>query len=217
MSQPFQFTSGPTCQAARSDRKYLNPCHYDPHNRSSKVGDLRYVPPCRQHHDLHGQATGEFRRSASFRHADFDPDIHPLLEIEGTELMITRCTNCESIFRDVDRNEDGSPSIESERCCNPGFEVYLCVSGCLHLSFFCEGCRSRFCGEHKVSLEGLELCADCAIRVVEDKEPECECSQSDADLFDAASCEIHNPNSSWNVRLRTATALQKYSDSAAEL
>jgi hypothetical protein len=86
--------------------------------------------------------------------------------------MTATCTNCESIFRNVDRNEDGSPAIENKRCAHPGCEVYLCHAGCLHLSFFCEGCRSRFCGEHKVSLDGLELCADCAIRVVEDQEPE---------------------------------------------
>jgi hypothetical protein len=128
--------------------------------------------------------------------------------------MITKCTNCESIFRNVDHNEDGSTSIESERCCHPGCEVYLCHAGCLHLSFICEGCRSRFCGEHKVSLDGLELCADCAMRVVEDQEPECECSQSDADLFEAASCEFHNRNSPWNVRLRAVTAVQRYDQSA---
>ena len=131
--------------------------------------------------------------------------------------MTATCTNCESIFSNVDRNEDGSPAIENERCAHPGCKVYLCHAGCLHLSFFCAGCRSRFCGEHKVSLDGLELCVDCAIRVVEDQEPECECSQSDADLFDAASCEFHNPNSPWNVRLGAVTAVQKYEQSAKEI
>ena len=131
--------------------------------------------------------------------------------------MTASCTNCGSTFRNVDHNEDGSPFIESERCCLPGCEVYLCHAGCLHLSFFCEGCRSRFCGEHKVSLDGLELCAVCAMRVVEDQEPECECSQSDADMFDAANCEFHNPNSPWNVRLGAVTAVQKYEQSAKEI
>jgi hypothetical protein len=118
------------------------------------------------------------------------------------------CPTCNSVFHHCDRNEDGSPYLETTRCAHPGCEVYLCHAGCEHLSFFCEGCRSRFCGEHKVALDGLELCADCAIRLVEDQEPECECSPSDADLFDAAGCEYHNPNSPWRVRLRAVTAVQ---------
>jgi hypothetical protein len=121
--------------------------------------------------------------------------------------MTATCPSCDTTFLGVDRNEDGSPYLETTRCAHPGCEVYLCGAGCEHLSFFCEGCRSRFCGEHKVTLDGLELCADCAIRLVEDQEPECECSPSDADLFDAAGCEYHNPNSPWSVRLRAVTAV----------
>jgi hypothetical protein len=124
--------------------------------------------------------------------------------------MTAVCPNCETIFSGVDRNEDGSPAIETERCAHPGCAVYLCQASCEHLSYFCEGCRSRFCGEHKVSLDGMGLCAVCAMAVVEDQEPECECSQFDADRFDAAGCEFHNPNSPWNVRLRAVTEVQKY-------
>ena len=116
--------------------------------------------------------------------------------------MTAVCSNCDSIFRGADGNEDGSPFIETTRCRYPCCEVYLCQAGCEHLSFFCESCRSRFCGEHKVTVDGMELCADCALRVLEDQEPECECAQSDDDLFDAAGCEFHNPKSRWNVRLK---------------
>jgi hypothetical protein len=130
--------------------------------------------------------------------------------------MTAICANCESIFHGVDQSEDGSPSLETTRCAHPGCEAYLCQAGCKHLSFFCEGCRSRFCGEHKVSLDGFELCADCAIRVVEDQEPDCECNQSDADLFDAAGCEFHDQNSPWNVRLRAVRGVQLYEESAKE-
>jgi hypothetical protein len=128
--------------------------------------------------------------------------------------MTATCTYCDSTFHGVDRNEDGSPAIETTRCAQPGCAVYLCRAGCEHLSFFCEGCRSRFCAEHKISLDGTELCVGCAMGMVEDQEPECECSQSDADLFDAAGCEFHNPNSPWNVRLRAVTAMQIYEQSA---
>jgi hypothetical protein len=118
------------------------------------------------------------------------------------------CPTCQTVFRGCDRNEDGSPYIEATRCAHPGCEVYLCRAGCEHLSFFCEGCRSRFCGEHKVTLDGLDLCVECAVRLLEDQEPECECSPSGADLFDATGCEYHNPNSPWNVRWRAVTAVQ---------
>jgi hypothetical protein len=125
-------------------------------------------------------------------------------EREKESPMTAACTNCEFTFHNIGRNEDGSPAIENELGC----EVYLCQARCEHFAFFCEGCRTRFCGEHKVGLDGMELCADCAMAMVEDQEPECECAQSDADLFDAAGCEFHNLNSSWNVRLRAVTAAQ---------
>jgi hypothetical protein len=131
--------------------------------------------------------------------------------------MTATCTHCGSTLFGVDRNEDGSPAIEITRCTHPECEVYLCQAGCAHLSFFCEGCRARFCGEHKVNLDGMELCAECAMAMVEDQEPECECSQSDADLFDAAGCEFHNPNSPWNVRLRAVMAVQKYQQNVKEI
>jgi hypothetical protein len=124
--------------------------------------------------------------------------------------MTATCTNCDSTFRGVDRNEDGSSYIETTRCAHPGCEVYLCRAGCEHLSFFCEGCRARFCGEHKLTLDGIELCAECALRLLEDQEPECECVQTDVDLFDSCGCEHHDSNSSWNVRRRQVTAVQRY-------
>ena len=118
------------------------------------------------------------------------------------------CPACHSVFFGSDRNEDGSPYIEATRCAHPGCEVYLCRAGCEHLSFFCEGCRSRFCGEHKVTLDGLDLCVECAVRLLEDQEPECECVQTDADLFNSCGCEYHDSNSPWNVRRRQVTAVQ---------
>jgi hypothetical protein len=131
--------------------------------------------------------------------------------------MTATCTTCDTTFHHVDRNEDGSPAIENTRCSQPGCEIYLCRAGCEHLSFNCEGCGRRFCSTHKIMIDEMALCLGCAIRVVEDQEPECECSQSDADLFDAAGCEFHNPNSPWNVRLRAVTAMQTYEQSAKEI
>jgi hypothetical protein len=124
--------------------------------------------------------------------------------------MIATCTHCESTFRNVDRNEDGSPAIDTTRCADPGCEVHLCHAGCEHLSFTCDACGRHFCGEHKVVLDELPYCLGCAVEAVESQEPECECQQSDVDLFDASGCEFHNPMSSWNVRLRATTAVQEY-------
>jgi len=116
--------------------------------------------------------------------------------------MTATCNHCESIFRGVDRNED---------CAHPGCEVYLGRAG---LSFQCEGCRRRFCAEHKLVLDGSPYCLVCAVAVVESQEPECECQQTDVDLFDAEGCEFHNPASRWNARLRAVTAIQRYEAAA---
>jgi hypothetical protein len=123
--------------------------------------------------------------------------------------MTATCTHCESVFRNVDRNEDGSPAIESTRCAHPGCEVYLCRAGCEHLTFTCGACGRRFCSEHGLNFGGERFCIACAVEVVESQEPECECRQTDVDLFDATGCELHNPASPWNVQLRAVTAVQE--------
>jgi hypothetical protein len=124
--------------------------------------------------------------------------------------MTATCPNCETTFRAVDRNEDGSAAIENERCAHPGCEVYLCRAGCEHLSFRCEGCHRRFCSAHKVTIDELALCMECAVEAVESQEPECECAQTDVDLFDRRGCEYHDSASPWNIRLRAVTIAQQY-------
>jgi hypothetical protein len=124
------------------------------------------------------------------------------------------CPTCQTVFRGCDRNEDGSPAIESTRCAHPGCEVYLCRAGCEHLSFTCEGCRKRFCAEHKVTFDELPYCLGCAAEDVESHEPKCECRQTDVDLFDPRGCGIHDSNSPWNVRLRAVTMVQQYQEVA---
>lgn len=124
--------------------------------------------------------------------------------------MTAMWRNCESTFLNVDRNEDGSPAIESIRCGRPGCEVYLCLAGCEHLSFTCEGCRQRFCSAHRVTIDELSLCLGCAEEAMESQEPECECAQTDVDLFDPRGCEYHDSMSPWNVRLRAVKAAQQY-------
>jgi hypothetical protein len=116
------------------------------------------------------------------------------------------CTHCGSTFHGVDRHEDGSPAIENTRCAHPGCAVYLCRAGCEHLSFSCEGCARRFCSTHQVNIDELSLCLGCAVEVVESQEPECECAQTDVDLFDPRGCEYHDSMSPRNVRLRAMTA-----------
>ena len=128
--------------------------------------------------------------------------------------MTTTCLNCESIFGEVNRNEDGSPALETTRCSHPGCEVYLCQAACEHLSFTCEACGNRFCAEHKFSLDEMKLCLGCALESVESQEPECACSQSDVDSFDARGCPLHDGNSSWNLQLRALSLIQEYEAAA---
>jgi hypothetical protein len=122
---------------------------------------------------------------------------------------------CDSTFHNVDRNEDGSPAIESQRCARPSCEVYLCRAGCEHLSFVCDGCGLRFCDEHKV---GDNLCLGCALTGAELEAEEhavfgsCTCRQTDADMFDPRGCESHDSESPWNVRLRVLIAVQQYEE-----
>jgi hypothetical protein len=106
--------------------------------------------------------------------------------------MTATCTNCESIFRNVDRNEDGSPAIETSRCALPGCEVYLCHAGCRHLSFTCDACGRRFCDAHLVQVPDgeenrpLDCCAACAACfAVEEEQPDNAVSAMEAARLDA--------------------------------
>lgn len=45
---------------------------------------------------------------------------------------------------------------------------------------------------------------------LEDQEPGCTCTQTDVDLFDARGCELHDPESFWNVDLRAVTTREQY-------
>jgi hypothetical protein len=122
--------------------------------------------------------------------------------------MNATCKNCDTTFHHMDRNEDGSPAIECTCCAHPGCEVYLCRAGCEHLSFVCGGCGERFCNDHRVDV-GDHLCPGCALEAVESGEPECTCTQTDVDQFDAYGCEFHEPTSAWSRLLRVVAALRE--------
>lgn len=124
--------------------------------------------------------------------------------------MNATCTNFDNTFGEVDRNEDGSPAIETTPCAHSWCEVHLCQAGCEHPSFTCEACGKRFCAEHKVTLDELELCLGCALESVESQEPECQCTQSDVDVFDARGCPLHDGDSAWNLRLRALSLVEEY-------
>jgi hypothetical protein len=63
------------------------------------------------------------------------------------------------------------------------------------------------------STQRMLVCAGC----LELSEPDCECHQTDVDLFDAFDCPVHDPNSPWNVRLRAVTAVQMYEQMEGEV
>lgn len=76
--------------------------------------------------------------------------------------MNATCQHCDSTFRDVDRNEDGSPAIESTKCAHPDCQVYLCGAFCQQLSMLCDACGQRFCLAHgDIVFDGAQYCAPC--------------------------------------------------------
>jgi len=129
--------------------------------------------------------------------------------------MTAMCTNCDSTFNNVDRNEDGSPAIESVRCAHPGCEIYLCKAGCEHLSFECNSCSKRVCEAHGLNFGGGRFCIACAAEGLQ-LEPECECHVGGGDLFDPRGCAYHDSMSPWNVRLRAITAVQQNQQNVKE-
>lgn len=63
--------------------------------------------------------------------------------------MTMTCKTCHSAFRNVDRDEDGTPEIpEQIICAHPDCETHLCPAGCVELSFGCEAWTKRFCNVH---------------------------------------------------------------------
>ena len=130
--------------------------------------------------------------------------------------MTATCVHCGSAVLNVDRNEDGSPAIETTRCAQPGCEIYLCRAAGDHLSFECDACRRRFCDAHRVMLDRAPYCLRCAVAVVESHEPECECTQTDVDLFDPRGCELHDSRSQWNVQRQAVISVQQYEENQKE-
>lgn len=101
--------------------------------------------------------------------------------------MNTTCPNCTSLFRNVDRDEDGRPEVpESQKCASRYCETRLCPAGCQELSFSCAGCNQRFCNDHLHLVDGLKFCRDCyeesrlLLKMpVEVRCEECGCSHDD--------------------------------------
>jgi hypothetical protein len=126
--------------------------------------------------------------------------------------MNATCSHCESTFQDVDRNEDGSPAIEDVRA---GVAVE-------HGSDFLTGRIAALraslagaCEAHGLNVAGDRLCIACAADLLE-LEPECECSQTDVDVFDPRGCPYHDSLSPWNVRRRAVTSAWQYQQSFKE-
>lgn len=125
------------------------------------------------------------------------------------------CPTCRTLFRGkLDRCEDGPVELPGQRCADPTCETWICAGQCeAHFSFACDGCGQRFCDAHKQEIPDvprpLRLCVGCAAEMalqdLEELEPECTC-QFSGDWADAADCDLHNPASPWNLRLRALQA-----------
>ncbi len=118
-----------------------------------------------------------------------------IVGVQGSELrsaMNAECETCGSIFRGVDRSEDGEPEIPGRACADKTCGAWICPAGCQELSFSCDGCSGVFCEEHQINFQGLRVCIACLQDALESNEPECECVPTVADLFDPRSCDLHN-------------------------
>jgi hypothetical protein len=60
--------------------------------------------------------------------------------------------------------------------------------------------------------EARQAALDRRRRAIADEEPEpdCQCRQTDVDLFDARGCGLHDPDSPWNQRRRAITEVAKF-------
>jgi hypothetical protein len=103
------------------------------------------------------------------------------------------------------------------------FACELYASGTQPLSH-CDGCREKVSQnelhlvEDDGSLYPVFFCAACKRlhdEAIYESEPECQCVQSDVDLFDARGCDLHDPNSIWNARLRAVSTVQRYNQEVA--
>ena len=77
-----------------------------------------------------------------------------------------QCPTCESVYRHLDRDEDGRSYFETTPCSDPTCEVRLCGGTCAHLSFTCDGCGGLFCLEHLILIPDgtdrpLKVCTVC--------------------------------------------------------
>jgi hypothetical protein len=122
--------------------------------------------------------------------------------------MTATCTRCEAMLyyvnqKSVGRSADGS-------CGRTGCRTYGYRAGCEHLSFLCEGCGDRFCSEHRITLGGLPFCLACVIAELESQEPDCECRQTDVDLFDARGCELHHASSPRSLSVREVADVTRH-------
>jgi hypothetical protein len=77
--------------------------------------------------------------------------------------MTAKCTTCATVFRACERDEDGAPELPGQLCADPACGAWICDGGCAeHLSFVCDGCAGRFCGFHRIAIDGLNCCCVCA-------------------------------------------------------
>ncbi len=122
--------------------------------------------------------------------------------------MNATCSNCNTSFHNVDRNEDGSPAIEATRCEHPGCEVYLCRAGCDHISAACTFCGVRVCEEHYINWDGSATCLTCMADMADEEGP-CECVRTDVDAYDNRGCPSCDPRSDHNIRVERLNALME--------
>jgi hypothetical protein len=77
------------------------------------------------------------------------------------------CSTCATMFRGVDRNEDGAPEIpDTVKCASEDCEAWLCPVCREHFAFECDACGHWFCNQHMiVTIDRLKLCGPCHLDI----------------------------------------------------
>jgi hypothetical protein len=114
--------------------------------------------------------------------------------------MRATCTNFDTMFNKIGRQKDGTAETPVRNCLDDLCAPCRWSTGCNdQFSCVCEACQKHCCSGHLVLLFDMRLCPGCLPQAwAQIPEPDCQCTQTDVDVFSVRDCEIHNLSSEWN-------------------
>jgi hypothetical protein len=160
------------------------------------MGGLSSSCPISHHHNLSCKQVPvsefELDKLLSSKHTAFEvlASKHNLRETPADMTIVKRS----------DQNDRRSHDIAPQKSAYEFSGMCVCSTGCNHqFCCVCEACEKHCCSGHLVQLFDMRLCPGCLPEVwAQIPEPDCQCTQTDVDVFSVRDCEIHNPSSEWN-------------------